>query len=560
MPSTPSSLLQRLESLARRFDAEAAAGKAEALDGLAGRRLANASQVRRLHEVLCFLRAVPDDAAVLERVERMLAAFHRRADLRRHRAALADSGIQGTNLHLGFYAPMARWVARHWGERLRIDWGGVRNRDLLRDRLYLLALEAETPGLDHADRTARQWIEHMKGPDETDGAFVVRRFDSVRWPEHLKDTLLDELALPLVLRGDADTPSRTRARARGGAIHWQTGPLRSQRPDLRREIPKPPRSIRRVGAREGRNYLDLAREAMVTRDRALDAFAGGDERDVTLVDCGEGLEFAVIGSKPGWRMLLEAVHGWLTLRNRVPIGYVLTASMLGSTEVAYNVFDNWRGGEAGWVYGRVLATSRALFGSDTFTVYPYQLGHGNAEGLASGAWWFYQKLGFRPRDPEVVAVMEAELAAMRRDPRHRSNVATLKRLARANVYYSMGRPRRAVIGEFPLDRLGLAVTEGLARRFGSDRERGERVLAEEAGRLLGVPDWRRLPGDERGAWLRWGPLIGVLPGVERWPQADRRRLAAVVRAKGGRSEIDYVRLLDGHLRLRKALGRLAGLR
>jgi hypothetical protein len=232
--------------------------------------------------------------------------------------------------------------------------------------------------------------------------------------------------------------------------------------------------------------------------------------------------------------------------------------MLRSTEVAYNVFDSWRGGEAGWVYGRVLATSRALLGSDTFTVFPYQLGHGNAEGLASGAWWFYQKLGFRPRDPQALALMERELAAMKRNPSHRTSRAVLERLARENVYYSLGRPRKAVIGELPLDRIGLAVTDGLARRFGSDRERGERVCAEEAAALLDLPDWRKLPAGERKAWLRWAPLVAVLPGVAGWPATDRRRLAEVVRAKGGRSELDFVRRFDGHRRLGKALVRLAG--
>ena len=44
---------------------------------------------------------------------------------------------------------------------------------------------------------------------------------------------------------------------------------------------------------------------------------------------------------------------------------------------------------------------RHLFGSDACSIDPYQLGHGNEEGLASGAWWFYYKLGFRPLDPDI---------------------------------------------------------------------------------------------------------------------------------------------------------------
>ena len=43
-------------------------------------------------------------------------------------------------------------------------------------------------------------------------------------------------------------------------------------------------------------------------------------------------------------------------------------------------------------------------GSDSFTIYPYQLGDDNDEALQSGAWWFYQKLGFRAKDRGVLRV------------------------------------------------------------------------------------------------------------------------------------------------------------
>ncbi len=110
---------------------------------------------------------------------------------------------------------------------------------------------------------------------------------------------------------------------------------------------------------------------------------------------------------PERRLLLESVYGFLTLKNGVPVGYVLVSALFGSSEIAYNVFETFRGGESGRIYGKVLALTRQLFGPDVFTIFPYQLGgYGNPEALESGAWWFYQKLGFRPRAPHVVALME----------------------------------------------------------------------------------------------------------------------------------------------------------
>ena len=57
-----------------------------------------------------------------------------------------------------------------------------------------------------------------------------------------------------------------------------------------------------------------------------------------------------------------------------------------------------------------------MFGSDTFAIYPYQLGHENDEGLDSGAWWFYYKLGFRPREPRIAPLVTASSRGWRPGP------------------------------------------------------------------------------------------------------------------------------------------------
>lgn len=557
MNGSPTGWLRELERRKSEFGFGNAEAKRTLLTDLDRARFSSANAVLRLHEVLCFLSAYPDDAAVLAIVRRMLARFSKRRDLARHRSALADSGIAGTDIFFRFFQPTAAWLAREHASSLRIDWPEFDERDRLERMLSLLVPYAETPGLDDELFDARGWLERMKGPQETNAAFLVRRFSALDVDEFVRERMFEELDVPFRLVASADSPSRTHARHPSAPVAFQTRPLRRERPDIAREIARPPRAIRPVSMREGRALVRLAREAMITRGRDLDAFAQGDPRDVRLVDCGDGLQFACIGVRPERRLVLESVYGFLTLKNGVPIGYVLASALFNSCEVAYNVFETFRGGEAGHVYGRVLAMLRALFDADTFTIYPYQLGHENEEGLKSGAFWFYHKLGFRPRDRDVRRVLKSELAAMRHDPRHRSDRATLQLLARENVFWSTARARDDVIGVFPLGSIGLAITDSLARRFGADRELGVRTCADEAGALLYERAWHSLSHGERLAWERWSPLVLELPGIRRWPRSERRALARVVRAKGGRRESDFVRLFDAHRRLRAALRELA---
>ena len=556
-PRSAPAALRELARLRLEFGPGPAARKRGLLGILDRARLGTAREILALHDALCFIRAYPDDEALRATAVRMLERFERRGDLPRFRAALADSGIAGTPIRFRFFAETTKWLVRRWPAALTIDWGAFEDTALLEALLPLLGTFAESPGLDEYDYGLRGWIERMKGRGETDAAFLIRRLARILPGAFLHEKLSDFLDTPFTLAPAPGTPSRTRAHHARGRPTFQTRPLAARRPNLRIEITRPPLAVRPVARREGQRLIDLSLACMVTRSRDLDVFAYGDPRDVRWVDCGEGLSFACIGSRPERRLLLESVYGFLTLKNGVPVGYVLTSALYGSSEIAYNVFETFRGAEAATIYARVLSMTRHLFGSDTFAIVPYQLGAaGNEEGLRSGAWWFYRKLGFEPHDPAARRLMRAEEARMRRRPLHRSSLATLERLAEHPLFFSTGEPRVDVIGRLPLAHAGLAVTQALAARFGADREGAERVCEREALARLGVS---RLAGwsiDERRAWRRWAPLVTLLPGLEGWTAREKQGLFDVVRAKGGRRESDFVRRFDAHAKLRAALRRL----
>jgi hypothetical protein len=553
---SPARAVSRLAAVKGQFGPGTAAVKLELLRAAETAALRTASQVRSLHESLCFLHAYPDDPDVFALVRRMLASFETRADLRRHRRALENSGVAGTDIVYPFGASTARWLAGRHGDRLTVAWGHGEQEEALETRLPLLTLWSERAVFDEPPLPLRPWIDRLRGR-ETDASFLVRRSAACTGTSLLGDQLYDELGLTLRLAPGAGTPSRTLARLPRRDIVCQSGPLRTGRPDLREAARTPPGRVIDVGRRDAARLIHLAREAMVTRERDLYSFVAADPRDVRVIDCGDGLELACYGVHPEQRLLLDAVYSFLMLRNGVPVGYALASALWRSSEIAYNVFESYRGAEAAWVYGRILAVMHTMFGADSFTIFPYQLGHENAEGLESGAWWFYAKLGFRPRDPRIASLAAREAARVRRRPGYRTPPSTLRTLVTANLFLDLGAPRRDVLGDIPTERIGLAASDLVASRFGADRERATVTLAVEAASRLGVRDWRQWPSGEWLFWERWAPLVALLPGLDTWTGDERGALVEIIRAKGGRRESDYVARFDAHPRLGAALASLA---
>jgi hypothetical protein len=558
MSAKASSCLRQLAILRDRYGDAMASRKSSLLADLEHASLAKASEVSRLHEILCFLRAYPDNQSVLMRVERMLRGFARRRDLRRHRAALSDSGIAGTDTRFRFFAPTAAWLAMRHPRRLRVDWKRFSRRDRLESFLPLLVHYAETPGLDEWDLGVQEWVHRLKGMEEADGTFLARRFAALKADSFTREKIYDDLDIPMRLDPGPGTPSRSLSRHASSPVVFVRHGITRERPVLPGDALRRPRAVRDLSPRSAERIIDLAREAMVSRQRDLDLFSYASPADVRLLEWEDGLQFACLGATPERRLLLEAVYAFLTLKNGVPIGYVLVSALFGSSEIAYNVFDTFRGTEAGRIYGRVLATTRHLFGGDTFTIFPYQLGHGNEEAIRSGAWWFYQKIGFQPRSRRAGRIMRAELRRMRRDSAHRSRPDTLRELAQHNLYYYLGKPRSDVIGADFLPNVGLKISDYLAQRFGSDREEATRICSYEAAALLNTGSRQRLAAGERLAWERWAPLVCLLPGLARWSAAEKQALERVILLKGGRRESEFAVRFDRHRRLREAILRLTG--
>ena len=546
--------LASLERIGRRHAPGLAARKLALLDGLSRARLATPRQVLRLHELLCFLDAYPDDRRVHGRAQRMLRSFHRRPDLRKHRDSLAASGIAGTDIPFRFFFPTAHWISQHWPGALVLDRD---DEEAMRDLIKVLPpllepAQAEWIASQHPEDLEFAPFERLIPPGTTDADFVNCLIAAMPGDEFSREAFGDRLDLSYVLRAGRNTPERTTARlSTGDAIHYQQSSLRQGYPDLRQEVRRRPRRIRKLRDGAAHEAIRLARIAMITRERDLAAFQFANPGDVFLVDDGRGLAFAMMGVLPARRATLTTAYTAITLKNGVPIGYIQVDVLGRHGALSFNTFAAFRGAEAAHVFARFITASYHLFGCTTFSVEPYQLGVGNHEGIESGAWWFYQRLGFRPHAAAARRLAARELARRKARPGYRSSQATLRALARSHMLYSLDRSRAARLPR--IDEWLQASTQAL-RRFRDADPAERRAAAAEAAmqRLTGANSPRLAPG-ARAMLTRWAGLVLSFTQSGRWSALERTQLLNLIVAKAGNDERAYQRRVLRHPRLRRLL-------
>ncbi len=551
-------LVDALASVAARFDRTASATKLRLLAELETLEIRRPAPLLRLHETLCFLQAYPGDAAVLARVERALGGFPGR--VRRlgaaARAALRDSGVVGTTLVYPFGLPMARWLVARYGRDTDVDWRGYRQGARLDETLAVLVTHAEDDAFSEGGLGWRRWLAVAGGGRRlTDLQLLLELFGGAALPRAARDWLFESLELPIRVRLRRLSGARTGARLPWPRPVFQTGELqRAAGVPFLAEVRRPLPALRRAPRPLAESLIESARVAMATRLRELYAFADPNPEDVLVADPGRGLRIALIGLPPELRLPLEGYYAFFVLKNGVPVGYGGGWYLFGTLEVGLNVFESFRPGESTFVFSQVLRVYRQALGMHTVVVDPYQIGHDNPEALRSGAFYFYDRLGFRPRDPAVRRLSEAERTKIARDRGYRSPLPVLRQLAGSEMALTLGpaqSERRVRASEVA------ALVSGLiAREFGGDRRAASRAAAARVGRTLGVPGWREWRPDERRAFARLSLVATLIPDLHRWRAAERRALARVFRAKGGRSELPYIRQLDRHRPFRRSLERL----
>jgi hypothetical protein len=524
----------------------------------------------RFHDLLLFFRAFPSGPNVLRLAESLLKKFEPRVKAVLFAGADADDfapeevvGIAGTVVEATFSYPMVCWLVQRHAKSISIQWDNYERetqRAVIWPRFFPLM---EEDSLTEANVPYLDWLKAARcRQDEL--PWLVRQFQQL--PGFPKGTAEKEKAalydsLEIMVRWDmsganGSSASRTLSRKPAKDFYFHREPLLQRRQvSLAEEFAKPRWPVKVLSSREAEKALDIVKEATGVRYRELYGTANADPAWVVQTNVGRGVEIYLWGLPPEKRLPLRAYLAGFTVKNGVPINYVECISLFDWTEIGFNTFPAYRDGETAWIYAQTLRLLRQLHGTNAISVYPYQIGDGNEEAIASGAFWFYRKMGFRSMHPELEKLAQAEEKKVRANAKYRTAAATLRRLSKANVVYELPEAQRGAWDTFSVRNIGMAVQRRMARDFDGDAEEMREAAVERLARAIKV-DPKMLKPQAQIAFGDFAMVLSLVPDLDRWSSDEKDALREIIVAKGGRTEQRYLSMLQKHRRLRTAILKL----
>ena len=567
LPSIPH-LLDSLDDKKRRFDKRAAVELLRLLKKLARLNIKDAETLIRFHETLLFLRAHPSNRSVLQVIEKLLKTFGARVDqlsqVDADLSLLDDpevSGIAGTSVTSNFSFEIIRWLIATHPSQVAIDWDWFDDEERLGAIGSRFMPLLEEDAVVEANVPYLEWVRAAKGR-EKDLVWLIARFSALNVAAKAKAELYDSLKLHVQW-----TPSfratRTGMKLPVRKIFYHDGPLISRREvSLVAELNSPPFTIKKLSLRQGERILDLARETSASRYRELHGFTYGDPRRVLHVDIGRGVDLYFNGVPPERRLPLRAYHSAMIFKNGIPVGYFEGLSLFERMESGFNFYYTFREGETAWIYARVLRLCRQLLGVTAISIDPYQVGDENEEGIESGAFWFYRKLGFRPVRPELMKMTLAEEKKIAERKGYRTPPGVLRKLAKGHMLFQIppGKtvPRkssgllRSDLDSFQVRNIGLAVQRKMAAQFKGDANliSAAAVTFTKETLKFRTNDWNNA---ELEALENFALVLAQIPGLSEWSELEKAHAVRIIRSKAGPDEARYLKLMQKHRRLREEI-------
>lgn len=462
---------------------------------------------------------------------------------------LMGSGMAQTELICSYSRAITQWLVKTFPGSVELEGCEASNDDIINVfHLLLPAVEFEVSTQRTLTLGSRIKLAsgYQKPGDQL--AWLMQVFDENQLDNHVKDQLFHQLKIFSRWRLDYQGFNKTLLRLPVQKIWYQDNFIKPE--NSLRILQQKTGSPLPLSAGNKKFLLDLMRASLAFSYRETDPLTFADEDEIELFDLGRGLRIALVGMEKRKRLSLESYIGYMAFKNGLPIAYGGGWLWGQRCKIGINIYPPFRRGESAWLFCQVLRIYYQYFGCRHFIVKPYQYGKGNPEGLKSGAFWFYYKLGFRPREHTIQQEAAREWTKTRANKKYRTGLNTLQRFTASNMEWKTSEQS---FPRFDASVLSRVISNSINKNYGRSRKKAIAASLDKMRKRLPLENLRRQILFQDRFIENWSLLTGLIDDIAQWTPGQKKKLLQLVQLKQAGKERDFIIQLQKHRRLWKSL-------
>lgn len=461
-------LTEKLFQLRTQFGKNEALEKISLLDQLNKLYPENKKGLLIYHDHLLFMMAYPDNQSVRKKVEEELqriSDYCKRQEKKSKSKFYDDFHATGIAHSAVTWLPSVdacKWMLDHFEKELEL----VRfenSLEKLEELLPALVTSAQWDSLQATDYSIETWLNKAAGgkSDTAKLRWIVNAFLHKEMPETVRDYLFDALEITVDWKITDYKASRSGNILPSKKIHYQTEPI-IKKVNPVEFLAKPLVGFKELKGVAFEEISFSAKSVLAALSRETDTVSYADRIYKASVE--NGIDVYLFEMRNGRKMPIENYTGYVAYKNGIPVAYGGCWIFLERCEIGVNVFESVRGGETNLIMVNLMRVYHQLFNVKRFVVPPYQFGEDNPEGIQSGAFWFYYRLGYRPVDKKLRTKADQEYVKILKNPKYRSSYKTLESFTLSPMELML----EGYTGTIDLKKLSAGVNLMIAAQFGGD--------------------------------------------------------------------------------------------
>ena len=428
---------KKLRDIANRFDTESNALKISIIRDMASNRIPFTGALSSYHETLLFIMAFPSDKKIFDLAEREVL---RLAELLKKQSekvkeTYVNSGIPFTNFRASFSHDCTRWLLTHPDCKVLIHKIDNTTFDLNE------ALKVTVPSQERSETTAgftnEELLNELCPNKELQLSYIINELSRLDNLPYIKDHYYDGLGIQTNVVPKNKLFSKPYNKIDIPEVFYHNDLVKHFDVDelLNRKLPA--ETVLTVSQKI--DLITVIKNSMAMTERETDPATYLKEDTIHLYHLERGVSIAIYGMPQARQLPMESYIGYTLFKNGYPAAYAGGWIFGWRSDYGLNIYDQFRGGESAYMVAQILRLYRQLFQINYFQVEATQFGLDSPEGIATGVFWFYYKLGFRPLDEQLRLLAKTEFQKIKTRKGYRSSEKTLLKFTESNVFLPLGK-------------------------------------------------------------------------------------------------------------------------